>query len=441
MNLLHFGSAESLFQLSGLGTFASATPNLPGECNWNRWLTPEHIEGTEDGDYERFFVDILTDPDPFIRLLKEMNMTAYRFSMEWSVMEPARGVSGTQAIALYANFIKKLLEADIEPYITLVHFTLPRWFVNKGAFENSANIELFKRYALRMIRKFPEVNYWITFNEANIYAFQTYVRGVYPHRTTGITLAKKVMKNLLLAHCGVYDAVKADEALQEKQIGITHQWLKFEPLCGNFLERLICRYLSKISHYTIYDFFKKNPSLDFIGVQFYGYPRLKAGWNGGIDYPGYKTKNFAGWTFGSTCPEGGRMQSFGPSYYPESLQDCLEEASALGVPIVITETGCDSRIQRFGETEWYIDEEIQKEYLEEILPILAQFPLQGLFIWTLPRKELEWERGSSCCLGVVEVCKDENRRFVGVNHSAASIFLRQTFARLRQFAATAPAIC
>ncbi len=427
MNIPHFGSAASLFQLSGLGTFASATPHLPGESNWNRWLIPDHIEGTEDEDYERFFVDILTNPDPFIRLLKEMNMTAFRFSMEWAVMEPAKGAAGAEAIALYGNFIKKLFEAGIEPYITLVHFTLPRWFVLKRGFETSSNIELFKQYALRMMRQFPEVNYWITFNEPNVYAFQTYMRGVYPHWNSGVTLAKRVMKNLFKAHCSVYDAVKADPSLRTKQVGITHQWLKFEPLCGNFLEKLICHYLSKISHYTIYNYFKKKPALDFIGVQFYGYPRIKAGRNHGIKYPGYKIKNFAGFTFGSTCPEGGRMQSFGPSYDPESLYDCLQEAFALGVPVVITETGCDSRIQSFGESEWRIDETIQKEYLETILPILAQFPLQGLFIWTLARGELEWDRGSECRLGLVEILKDEQRRFIGYKQSAASIFLRQTF--------------
>jgi len=432
----HCGFADSLFQTSGLGTKHSAT-KLNGQCNWSNSMDPKYIEGP--AEYKKFFTDVLSNPDPFIQQLQSMGVTAYRFSLEWAVLQTREGM-GTgvhrDAFDKYQTFIEKLKKAGIEPYVTLHHFTHPQWFQDAGGFDNLQNVETFIAYAKNMMATVSGVKYWMTFNEPGVFAFQGYIRGCFPPHVQGdIAAAGRVMRNMLYAHCRIYSEVKPTS--RGVQIGITHQWLKFEPFSGNPTESAVCYFLSQIAHYAVYNFFKtgqfslqvpfkanvqfsvpkeKHGYTDFIGVQFYGFPRLKIGWNGGQEYPGYKTTNLCwrnlGLTFGSTCPPGGKMQSFGPSFYPESMQACLDEAFALGRPVAITETGCDARIQKWGDKEWRLDDDTQAEYFQKIFPILMKQKqqLHSLFVWTFWRGHLEWDRGDFPRLGVVAVIHDAKTR-------------------------------
>ncbi len=456
----HFGFADSLFQTSGLGTQYSATKlSDKAKCDWEKWLNPKRIEGTKPGEYRKFFIDVLRNPDEFIKILTKMNATAHRFSLEWSVIEPEPGKYDEEAIALYRTFMQKLKNNGIEPYVTLHHFVCPEWFAEKGGFDKLENVELFKRHAVEMMERFrDEVTNWMPFNEINIDAFQKSVRGVYPPGREGdIAGAARMMRNMLLAHCQIYKAAK--EKGLNVQIGSTHQWLNFEPLEGNCLERLICYFLSKITHYACYNFFKTgqfslempgkanvqfsipkeefekyNGFSDFIGVQFYGYPRLKAGFNGFHDYPGYKIINQCGLTFGSTCPRGGEVMSFGPSVYPESLEKCLTQAAALNKPIVISETGGDARVQKDGEKDFKLDDAAQKRVFAKMFPILKKFKerMKAFFVWTVVRGHLEWERGGFPQLGVVNILKNQNHDMVGHTLSPAAELIQDVYGQKRE---------
>ena len=280
---------------------------------------------------------------------------------------------------------------------------------------------------------------------------------VYPHTQSGMALAGQVMRNELIAHCNVYKAAKAMNP--NLQIGITHQWLKFEPLNGNPIETLVCYYLSKIVHYSVFNFFKtgtfslevplmanvqftlpdfdaQKPPIDWLGVQCYGYPQLGIFQNWGVSYPGEQTVNLKvpflplGFTFGATCAEGGKVQHFGPSYYPKSIGKCLEESAQIPVPKKITETGCDSNVQLFGENQFAVNEQVQKEYFQELMPILRNFQvkhgddqLTDLFVWTHFRGQLEWNQGSST-LGTM---RKENNDYYPTD---SSLYLDEVYARL-----------
>ena len=442
-----FGFSQSIFQDEGVGTYASPT-KLKGICNWDKWLSSPHIEGMgpASSEYRKFFVRILSDPLPFVGILQKMGVNAHRFSFEWAVLEPEKGKIDPEALKLYRTFIRELKNAGIEPWCTLHHFVLPEWAQEEGGFANEEICDHFVRHSLNMMALFPEVSYWLTFNEPAVFAMQSYIRGVYPPGEKGnLAKAGRVLRNLLIAHCSLYR--KAKELFgSSKQIGIAHQWLKFVPLNkGNPLERLICYFLSKIAHYSVYNFFKtgkfayevigkanvhleipenefqeQHRFLDFIAPQFYGFPRFKMGWNRGKTYPGFKVMNFNFWkwgiTIGNTCSAGGKMQAFGPNYDPESLRVCLLEAAILG-PIAITETGCDAMIQRHGglESNFTLDEATQKAYFQDIAPILQEFKdkILAIFVWTLIRGQLEWDRGDVCSLGLIPLIVDEDRRIIG----------------------------
>lgn len=452
------GFSQSLFQDEGLGTYASPT-ELEGECNWNRWLSSEHIEG-DSSDYKRFFVRILSNPKPFVDLLKTMGVNAHRFSLEWAVLEPEKGRIDPKAVALYKNFLSELKEAGIEPWGTLHHFVLPEWAEEAGGFLNSEVRDHFVDHSLKMMELFPEISHWMTFNETGGYAMQSQIRGVYPPGKSGdIAGAGLLIRSLLMAHSMIY--FRAKERYGDKvQIGITHQWLKFLPLEGNLLERLICHVMSKITHYSVYNFFKTGRfafeipgcanirfeipekefqdhkrCLDFIAPQFYGFPRIKAGWNGGEAYPGYQVKNWTFWklgfSFGSSCRPGEKMQAFGPMVDPASLRACLKEAAELA-PIAITETGCDAMIQEHGASgdhNFTLNEEVQKNYFSAIAPILKEYKekIIAIFIWTLVRGQLEWDRGDTPALGLLPLSVDQDRNIVGYQMTPAASLIQRIF--------------
>jgi beta-glucosidase/6-phospho-beta-glucosidase/beta-galactosidase len=464
----HIGYAGSLFQDSGIGSKYSATPGLESPCQWDSYLTPEHIDGTTKEDFENFFIDILKDPDPFVQMLSDMGSTAYRFSLEWSVIQKTYGGKyEEEKIGLYRTFIQKLLSKNITPYVTLHHFTHPQWFETMGAFKTQQNIEIYQKYALDMIDLFPEVTYWYTFNEAGAFTLECFLKD-HPSQINDLTEAGQMLRNLLMAHCKIYKTAKKRHP--EKQFGITHQWLKLSGVNDNFLEKIICYLISKLTHWSIYQFFKtgnfsfeipfqsnhhfmipqktfvkNNGFLDHIGFQFYGSAQIIIGANGGEAFPGHRISNFCweslGFSAGGTCKKGQSIMSFGPTVSPETLYENLQEAAALGHPIHISEIGCDAKIQKHGTPFFVIDEENQKKTFQRYASILKNFKQQitAFFVWTIHGSEtidqdgrlqpaqLEWNRGAQSDLAVCKIKKDSNRKMIGYEPRPSGKWFREAF--------------
>ena len=69
-----------------------------------------------------------------VKLLKELNMNAYRMSIEWSRIEPTEGQFDQVAISHYVEMINLFRKNHIEVMVTLFHFSFPIWFGRKGGF-------------------------------------------------------------------------------------------------------------------------------------------------------------------------------------------------------------------------------------------------------------------------------------------------------------------
>jgi len=450
-----FGFSQSIFQDEGSGATDLSPTQVRGICNWNDWVGYPHIEGMGPShpSYKKFFVRILEKADSnegnrFVHLLEKMAANGHRFSFEWALLEPVQGEPlDRDAIQLYKEFLKELKAAGVEPWGTLHHFVLPQWAQEAGGFNNPKIRDHFVKRAVEIIELFPEVTHWMTFNEPTSYGMQSYIRGAHPPGIKGdFEGMGEAIGNMLLAHTEIYRRVKENPALKDRQIGLTHQWLKFLPAEGNLIETLTAYSLTKITHYCVYNFFKtgrfafevpgkanihfeipeeefqkQRRFLDFIAPQFYGFPRVKAGWNGGRPYPGYPVTNLTFWkmgfSFGTSCKPGGQMQAFGPPVDPGSLRECLQEASELGCPIAITETGCDAMIAEdgdYGDHGFKLKEEVQKGFFVSVAPILREFKdkICALFIWTLLRGQLEWDRGDYPALGLLPRKVDRDRNLL-----------------------------
>lgn len=459
------GFATSLFQTSGLGTRWSATPNLRGRSDWDGWMAnPDHVLHPPGFDYRNFFTDVLSDPGPYIEMLQAQNVTAHRFSLEWAVLEPQQGETDLQAVALYRNFIEQLLKAGITPSITLSHFVVPDWFYQQGNFQKLENIDLYVRFALRAMELFPEVRDWWSFNELGVKAFQQ-TREVYPtDLPEGSSLAKRVhaagisTRNMLAAHCKLHQAV--ERRYPANRLGVTHQWLQFDTASGNLLEKTAAYFFTKFGFTPVYRFFQDGrfsfefpfmaniqfqiPKEEFLshgrflmrlGVQAYPKPMLKMGRNHGQTYPGlpHAIKNLPFFSFGSSCEPGGVVMRFGPRWKAERMDEILDEAFALTDEVYITEYGSDASVQKWGSPGFAFDDPAQAHYLKQLTERIRAYSartlrkIQGIFCWSDLRRQLEWENGLECRLGLLTPGVDENRRLTGWTPTEASEYLKEAF--------------
>lgn len=460
------GFASSLFQTSGLGTKWSATP-LQGKCDWNKWMdNPGHVKHPEGFDYNNFFVDILSDPTAYIEMLKSHHVTAHRFSLEWSVIEPKPGEIDEHAVALYQNFIQKLLEADITPSVTLSHFVVPEWFYESGNFQKIENVEHYVRFALKAMDIFPEVKDWWSFNELGVKTYQQ-AREVYPTDIPkGSSLGNRVhaagiaTRNMLIAHCKLHQEVA--RLHPDKKLGVTHQWLKFDTATGNWLESLIAYFLTKFGFTPVYEFFKDGrfaftfpfmanirfeiPKEQFeaqghflmrLGVQAYPQAMLKMGLNHGYVYPGLPeaTKNLPFFTFGATCEPGGTVMRFGPRWNAKKMDEILDEAFALTDQVFITEYGSDRNVWEGGASGFAMNDDAQKNYLEQLTERTRKYcertlrEIKGIYCWSDLRNQMEWDNGQECQLAIVNPIVNEQRQLTGFEPTPSSQYLANVYAQ------------
>ena len=61
-----------------------------------------------------------------VAIMKEMGLTAYRFSLAWSRIQPlGYGEINPRGVAFYSQLIDELLANQITPWVTLYHWDLP----------------------------------------------------------------------------------------------------------------------------------------------------------------------------------------------------------------------------------------------------------------------------------------------------------------------------
>ncbi len=104
-----------------------------------------------------------------IGLLADAGLGAYRFSIEWARIEPEEGRFDAAEIEHYRRVIACCRARGVEPVVTLLHFTSPRWLIAKGGWEAESTIAYFERYVTYVMEQLgSELHYVCTINEANM---------------------------------------------------------------------------------------------------------------------------------------------------------------------------------------------------------------------------------------------------------------------------------
>ena len=94
---------------------------------------------------------------------------AHRFSIEWSRIEPEEGEFSLVALDHYARVLDSLHAHNLDPFLTLHHFSSPRWLAADGGWANEAVVDRFRRFTDVVARRLGDrVPYVCTINEPQI---------------------------------------------------------------------------------------------------------------------------------------------------------------------------------------------------------------------------------------------------------------------------------
>lgn len=148
---------------------ATAAHQVEGNNIHSDLWAMEHMKHTSFLEPSLDAVDHYHRYEEDIKLLSDAGLNAYRFSIEWARIEPEEGVFDTAAVAHYRDVIACCKKYGVEPFVTLHHFSSPKWLMTKGGWEASTTPDDFARYVRYIMEELgSELHYVCTINEANM---------------------------------------------------------------------------------------------------------------------------------------------------------------------------------------------------------------------------------------------------------------------------------
>ncbi|RMD59532.1 glycoside hydrolase family 1 protein, partial [Candidatus Parcubacteria bacterium] len=344
----------------------------------------DFICGKACGSYRYFNRDLAC--------LKELGVNAYRFSIEWARIEPQPGKYSLTGIKYYQQIIKQLQVAEIEPLVTLWHWTNPLWVAKKGGWTNPETVSRFLDYVKFVIAKLGGgVNWWCVLNEPMIHIFNGYLRGEFPPQKKSPLLAKKVYSNLVAAYCQAYDLIH--QYCPRAKVGIsqisnyfepTHHWCPIE----RGVARLAQYFWNEKFLLSIQD------KMDYLGMSYYFHDRLAC-------LPPFKRN------------QNKETSDMGWEIYPEGIYWVTKRYSQIfHKPILILENGLadaqdKKRVQFIRQHLKFIHRAIQEGV-----------QIKGYFHWSLI-DNFEWAHGWEPKFGLYQV---DRQTFHRIAHPSAHFY-------------------
>jgi beta-glucosidase len=155
---------------------------------------------------------------------RQMGLRAFRLSIEWARAQPTTSPTphtpppfDEEALEHYSDIIASCISFNLQPILTLHHFTHPAW-LGTDAWLNDATPALFAEFAqyaikkinLRLIErhKLSAVRWVVTINEPNMLVLNTYLNRHFPSGgRMGMGVGVEAYNRLLAAHVRAYNAI------------------------------------------------------------------------------------------------------------------------------------------------------------------------------------------------------------------------------------------
>jgi beta-glucosidase len=385
-----WGAATAGHQVEGGNVNADMWP-----MEWAPNSTFNEPSGDACDHYHRYPEDIA--------MLAELGLNAYRFSLEWSRIEPEPGFYSGAALDHYARVIECCLNQGVTPVVTYNHFTVPRWMAGRGGWRADDAPGRFADYAARSTQHFGDLLSWVcTLNEPNLMAMMRStgvlamgtgdrpptteaveqgpagVGGYDPaHYRMGIVAAD--LEQMAQAHRLAVQAIKSTNG--NIRAGWTLALVDLQAAEGGE-ERL-----SEARRLGQTDWLDVSAHDDFVGVQTYS--RSRVGADGQLP-----------------VPDGAATMQTGWEVYPEALGHTVRlSAHHAGVPVLVTENGMATD-----------DDAARLAYTQAALESLARcmedgVDVRGYIHWTL-LDNFEWNAGFSKTFGLIAVDRETFARSV-----------------------------
>jgi len=384
--------------------------------------------------------------------IKQLGLRMFRFSVEWSRVEPKEGKFDEAAIERYAHWCRLLREAGIEPMITLHHFTDPIWFDAKGSWELRSNVACFTRFAEYVAgRLAPLCSYWCTMNELNGFAVCGWLAGCHPPgRTDDVVALLRVIRHMLVAHTQAVAAIRAASVglSRPPQICLANSHIVFVPRKWSLISAVVSRFLNYVFNYVYHE-------AVVYGRLYYPFDALAwlAGWRddvralgGTVDLIGVNHYYRSHVTFGmdtsekgdavanvadlfirlpcrlllrATTIDGFEKNDMGWDLTPSSMETLLRSIwSRHRVPIIVTESGiADGDEPDFRRTR----------YLAACLGVASRLikegvDLRGYLLWSL-LDNFEWAEGYGPRFGLLRVDYETQERSPRVSNEVVKCAL------------------
>lgn len=423
-----WGVATAAYQIEG-----APDADGKGKSIWDVYAhTPGKIKNGDTGDvaiehYRRYKDDV--------KLMKDMGVTAYRFSISWPRIVPdGSGQLNKSGLDFYSRLTDELLGAGIQPFPTLYHWDLPQALQEKGGWQSRETSKAFADYASHVAKGLGDrVKHFFTLNE-----FQNFVdmghRGtelVVQGKKVNIELApglklevgeiNQAAHHAVLAH-GL--AVQAIRAAGKSGIKVGPAEVLFSAIpaidtpenvvaaekatrefnarfldvmqTGKYSEAYLKAAGKDAPKFTDADMRAIASPLDFIGVNIY-VPKMYV--VASSEPSGYKEAP------GSVSHP--KMESSWHTFSPEVMYWGPRLVQSLWKPkeIYITENGCAARDTIAADGKIYDTDRIM--YLRAVMSNLQRaaaegVPIKGNFVWSA-FDNLEWVSGFGTRFGLIYV--------------------------------------
>jgi beta-glucosidase len=357
-----WGAATASYQVEG------GIPN----CDWAQGAREGKVPecGRACDHYNRYEEDF--------DIAKALGHKVHRFSVEWARIEPEEGKFNEKAIEHYRAVVRALRMRDIEPQVTLWHFTLPQWFSERGGWEHASAPAVFARYCDFVANAFAdEVIHFATINEPMVVAGIGYLRGAWPpfHKRAFLKYLR-VLRNMQKGHNTAYLLIKKHHP--ELSVGIVKHTIPCSSN-GNPVNRFRA-FLGNLgwTRLFMHGVYKQ---CDWIGLNYYKHRRYG-------DTRKLPVTDF-GWRI--------------DPYIGTHL--ALHELWRYKKPIYVTEAGCSDAKDAF-----------RAEYIRDTARAIHQAIAEGVDVraycyWSL-LDNYEWAEGFTQRFGLVEIDYDTMKRHI-----------------------------
>lgn len=337
-----------------------------------------------------------------VGLIKNLGVSHYRFSIEWSRIEPQQGQWNEDALQWYSDLVDELLARGIQPMATLHHFTQPLWWDEMGGFEREENVSHWVQFSMKMFELLSDrVEWWCTINEPAVYASMGYVLGEFPPGVRSFKKTRIVSLNLMRAHARCYRKLKAMKNGERCQIGLVKNINLFDPyrrwnplhwmqtkLLDGMFNRCWLKGLATGRFKPPSGLFSKRieglkGSSDFIGVNYYTHL---------LTTPFMPTKV----EIDPLIRPWEQRTDFRYPMYAVGLRRAFDMVESLNLPIIVTENGVADD-----------DDDMRPEHIRRHLQITAEaiadgLDVRGFYHWSL-MDNFEWAEGYDQRFGLYHV--------------------------------------